>query len=172
MSAVVRKQATQDRLKELLCYDPSTGVFIWKVDRGGMAKADTVAGTIPKGQYCIISIDSIVYPAHRLAWLYVHGEWPKDDIDHINNNRSDNRISNLREATRSQNLQNASIMSNNTSGYKGVFWIKNKNRWSAQIKINGKRRRLGVFKTALDAHKAYCLAAKEGFGEFANYGPS
>lgn len=152
------------RLKELLQYDPETGVFTWKRRRG--AKRAT-AGCYNRLGYRLIGVDYDLHMAHRLAWLYVHGEWPPSHIDHINGDPSDNRIANLRLATQSQNGANARLRSDNTSGYKGAYWFKPVKRWMSSICKDGKQVHLGYFDTAEQAHAAYMNAAKEMFGEFA-----
>ena len=145
----------QDRLKELLGYDPETGLFTWKVTRGGTARAGTLAGTLCKQRgYFQISIDNRLHQSHRLAWFYTHGVWP-DELDHINRVRTDNRLENLREVTSSQNNQNASLRSNNTSGFKGVSFCSRTGRWRAQIRVDGKGRDLGRHRTPEEAFEAY-----------------
>lgn len=160
---------TQDKLKGLLNYNPDTGVFTWVNARGNL-KAGSVAGTVDYQGYVRISINERRYRAHRLAWLYVHGETLTVEIDHINGIKSDNRISNLRTATRSQNEANKIKTQKNTSGYKGVSWHKNDKKWVAHITINQKLKCLGSFSTREEAHKAYCKAANDIFGRFANAG--
>jgi hypothetical protein len=109
-----------------------------------------------------ISLDNIYYRAHRLAWLYVHDVWPDDQIDHINGCRDDNRIANLREVTNAQNMQNLHRPhSRNTSGYLGVHFVRERNRWGAQIRDNGRKRNLGHFATAEEASAAYLAAKRE-----------
>ena len=100
------------------------------------------------------------------------GKWPENDIDHINVARGDNRFSNLREATRSENLRNRGAQKNNTSGFKGVSWQKSSRKWDARINIHGKVVHLGYFDDPEDAYQAYCQAAKELHGEFYNIGGS
>jgi hypothetical protein len=137
-------ELTQKRLKELLSYDQNTGLFYWKVSRRGV-KQGTVAGTKTKRGYIQIRIDGKSYLAHRLTWLFFYGEWPKQHIDHINHNTSDNRIDNLREASQQENTKNRSKNKNNTSGISGVHWDKKSNKWQARIGVNGKRIHLGFF---------------------------
>jgi hypothetical protein len=151
---------TQDRLKDLLHYDPATGHFTWKVSRSGVKHCNGSAGTQNASGYVVIGIDGFIYPAHRLAWLYVYGEWPKHQIDHINRCKYDNRIANLRDATPSENLHNTGINSSNTSGLKGVSFHKKSRKWQAFIRNNGRNQYLGVFDTPENASKAY-LAAKD-----------
>ena len=157
---------TQEKLKELLHYDPDTGVFTWRVKTSYRVEIGQIAGTLRHG-YIGISIKRKKYFAHRLAWLYVYGNFPDKDVDHINQVKSDNRISNLRLATRRQNCFNKGKNKNNTSGYKGVYFDKRLSRWTAGIFIDGKRRHLGVFDDPKKASDAYQLAAKEYVGEFA-----
>lgn len=154
---------TQERLKELLNYDPETGVFRWRASGSGRSK-DLSAGHYQKNGYCRICIDKIHYHAHRLAWLYMTGCFPVEDIDHINRNTSDNRFFNLRAASRFQNCAN---MKTKRNGLKGCFLDKRDGRWYSLIRINGRRIYLGSFKTELEAHRAYVSAAISGHGEFA-----
>ena len=123
---------TQKELKELLHYDPGTGVFVWKnIITANQKKNGDVAGGYDDKGYIKIRINYKHYLAHRLAWLYVYGEWPSKHLDHINRNPSDNRISNLREATHLENNKNASKRKDNTSGYKGVNWHARNKKWIA-----------------------------------------
>ena len=165
---------------EFLEYNPETGVFIrkwkdrkhfksdrsWK--RGNTVYAGTVAGYTRDDKYQQITINGNIYLAHRLAWLLHYGEWPEDQIDHINNDRADNRIENLREATHAQNGRNKSSHKDSTSRYLGVSWNKNANKWQADIRVDGKNYYLGLFVVAEDAARAYDAAAYEHFGIYAN----
>jgi len=112
--------------------------------------------------------------AHRLAWAHYYGVWPTKRLDHIDGNSANNAIANLRECTMSQNLGNAKKRADNTSGYKGVYrsnYRKHQNKpWTAEIRIDGKKRHIGRYKTPADAHVAYLTAAKKLFGEFARAG--
>lgn len=156
---------TVDRLRELLDYDPETGVFVWRVDKG-RSKKGKAAGYIDRRGYRKITIDGAVYAAHRLAWFYVHGEWP-GELDHINLNKVDNRIDNLREATRTQNYANRPALRISASGVKGVSWHKKTGKWVAQISASHRKYHLGLFETKGEAAKAYEEAARRHFGEFA-----
>lgn len=162
----VNMELTLGRLKELLDYDPDTGIFTWKVWRGGSAVAGSVAGNIDSHGHRQIKIDQIRYMAHRLAWLYFYGQLPNEEIDHINTIKNDNRINNLRMATHSQNMMHRGKNNNNTSGYKGVFWLKCASKWMAIIRVNRKRIYLGLFDSPFKAHEAYCEAAKLHHGVF------
>jgi hypothetical protein len=157
---------TQERLKELLSYDPETGVFTRLVGRSGPnARAGDVAGCNNGQGYVRIYVDGKPYKAHRLAWFYTHGVWPSE-MDHKNGNRSDNRIANLREVTRAENKANSSAYKNNTSGYVGVSLHKKSGQWIAQIQKDGKKQGLGYFPTPEVARAAYVEAAQRLFGEF------
>ena len=155
----------QARLKQLLEYEPTTGLFRWREHRGNVA-AGQIAGCDDANGYRTIRIDKRIYLAHRLAWLYINGQFPSAYIDHVNGDPSDNRIANLRCATRSENMRNRKHNSNNTSGFKGVSWNKSVKKWQAAIRLNGKRHHLGVFDTADAAYKRYCEASKVLHGEF------
>jgi HNH endonuclease len=128
-----RPMLTHDRLKELLSYDPKTGLFTWNLDRNERIKKGEQAGTIDHKGYVRIRIGNKKYRAHRLAYLYMTGEWPTTILDHINRNRSDNKWSNLRPVTERYNYYNASDNRNNSSGVRGVHWQKGINRWVAKI---------------------------------------
>jgi hypothetical protein len=154
---MARKILTQERLKELLNYDPATGVFTWlkPVNRYSMVKPGDRAGCLHKRGYIHIKVDGDCYKAHRLAWLYVHGRWPEPSIDHINRDKADNRLVNLRETDQLGNMQNKGAYRSNTSGYTGVSWNKQRNKWSAQIQFDGKLRGLGFFDDPAEAAVAY-----------------
>jgi hypothetical protein len=126
-----------------------------------------LAGSKDRKGYVIIRVDNNVYKAHRLAWLYVYGEWPDGEIDHINRNKSDNRIENLRVVTRSQNQMNIAAYSNNSAGIKGVVWHEGRQHWRAYIKIDGQLIDLGHFSDIDDAKQARLEAETELFGKFA-----
>ena len=153
---------TQARLRELLYYDPDTGIFTGKTKRGRF-RAGTAMCTLGVNGRIQLHIDHKKHFAHRLAWLYVEGVWPSHEIDHINGVPTDNRISNLREATTKQNGENRGKQSNNTSGYKGVTWSNKSQKWQAQICHNGIRKYLGVFVDPKAAHEAYLAVAGELF---------
>lgn len=161
-------QLTYKRLCEVIDYDDKTSKLYWKKNSSNpkMRRSGLQAGTIVNG-YLQISIDDIKYKAHRLVWLFVHGEWPTGDIDHINGDRLDNSISNLRVATLSQNGKNKSFFKNNTSGYKGVSFCKSRNSFEAKIKSDGKSIFLGRYISAEKAHEAYQKASNRLHGEYA-----
>lgn len=157
---------TLARLRELLVYDPISGVFRW-IARAGRCRAGDIAGCDDGQGYVVIRIDGKPYKAHRLAWLYMTGEWPEDLIDHINGERSENRWANLREASQSQNQANKRVILSST-GHKGVYWSKKKMRFRARVKKDGVIHEVGFFRTADAAHEAYQIAARSLFGEFTN----
>lgn len=157
---------TVERLRELLTYDVETGVFRWRASRGGWG-AGRIAGRLNTDGYRRVGIDGRQYPAHHLAWLYVHGVWPPTKLDHKSTDRDDNRLENLRPASTSQNGANAKRAAHNTTGFKGVSRVKANGRFAAFIKVNGRSRRVGEFDTPEEAHAAYVAAAREAFGEFA-----
>jgi HNH endonuclease/AP2 domain len=157
-------------LKHYLNYDPETGVFTWRITASNRAKAGNTAGCVKSLTYRHIMVGGKVYYAHRLAWLYIHGTLPECEIDHINMKHDDNRIINLRLATRTENQCNTRRASNNTSGFKGVSWDRRNEKWLAQIKINGRQIYLGLFANAELAHVAYSNASKHLHGDFANAG--
>lgn len=156
---------THERLKEVLEYDPETGHFVARVTRSNLLKGARAGKR--SGKYSRIRIDGRLYYTHKLAWFYMHGKWPDAQIDHINLVPSDNRISNLREATHAQNNFNHSRQRNNKSGKKGVQFAKHSGRWRARIYKDSRPIHLGCFATAEEAHAAYVAAARIHHGEFA-----
>lgn len=157
---------TQVRLKALLSYDPATGLFVWLVRRG-KAKPGQVCTKLHDQGYIHIGIDGKKYFGHRLAWLYVYGVWPPDEIDHINGVRTDNRIANLRPATPSENRQNQAPRTGGTSHLKGVSWHTSHKKWRAVITYAGKCSHIGYYDTEQDANAAYAVTAAKVFGQFA-----
>lgn len=159
---------TSARLRELLIYDPLTGVFTYRISRRGGVRAGAVAGCPNAKGYIVIKIDMVLYYAHRLAWLYVHGVWPPDQIDHKDTVCHHNWIANLRLATGFQNYANRRRYRNNKSGFKGVY--QRHGRWQARIIKDGNHRHIGIFDTPEEAHAAYVAKAEDLFGEYANAG--
>lgn len=154
---------TQERLRELVVYQPQTGHFFWLCRRGGLAQDGAPAGWKNSNGYTRITVSGKSYYAHRLAWLYMTGEWPAEEVDHINGDRRDNRFANLRATTVSLNRANTKRRSDNTSGYKGVCWDRNRKRWL--VRAAGKH--VGYFDTPEAGHAAYVTAAVGAYGEFA-----
>lgn len=149
---------TQARLKELLSYDPATGYFRWNVHRGGTATLGSRAGSTHTSGYRVIVVDGKSYKEHRLAFLYMVGQFPQHDVDHINHQRADNRWGNLRELTRHQNLGNLPVRSKNRSGYTGVE--KRGNSYRVRIGAGRDRQYVGSFPTPEQASAAYQKVAE------------
>jgi hypothetical protein len=160
------KVLTQEYLKEILEYNPESGIFTWKVSTTNLIKIGEIAGKPRADGYCRIRIFNKLQYNHRLAWLYTYGELPIGYIDHIDGNPSNNRISNLRNATNYENQYNQAKRKNNTSGFKGVSWDKSMKKWSAYITKNCKKVHLGYFTTPEEASQAYEEVAREYHGEF------
>lgn len=144
---------TQTHLQTLLSYDPDTGHFTRLKTQGG-GKAGTRAGYTHHTGYRYVRVDGVTVVEHRLAWFYTHGVWPKNDLDHINRVRHDNRIVNLRETTRAENCQNQPIRRSNKSGVTGVYYHKVSGKWAACINVNKKQIHLGVYDTLAQAVSA------------------
>ena len=164
------KSYTRDDLAKILHYDPETGAFTRKTT--GYAPLDArlagkPAGTLNGRGYVVISVFERPVRAHRLAWLCMTGEWPDEDIDHINGNRADNRWCNLRAASRWQNIHNMGMRARNTSGLKGASYDTRRDNWRSQITVNGKHHFLGRYSTAQEAAEVYAEAARRMVGEFA-----
>lgn len=159
---------TQAKLKELLEYDPETGVFHW-LPTPWRVEPGRVAGTVNREGYRRIQIGGRLYASSHLAWLYMTGELPTGQIDHRNRNTSDNRWANLREATQTENKGNSGVYRNNRLGVKGVRLHCN-GRYEARLRVGGRLMYLGCFPTAEEAKARYEAAAREAFGEFAATG--
>lgn len=144
---------TQARLRELLSYDPVTGVFTWACDHGPRAKKGDVAGHT-RDRYTTIGVNGKNHMAHRLAWLYMTGEHPTHEVDHRDGDVFNNRWLNLRDATRKQNTENRGEHCKNTSGYRGVTWYKRNNKWGASALHDGRRHFAGLFDCVHDAGRA------------------
>lgn len=157
---------THREVTNLLKYDRETGVFI-HTGNGNKRVSGAIAGSVSGKGYIQISLKGVSYLAHRLAWFYVSGDWPSDQVDHINGNKKDNRISNLRLAKSAQNNRNVGLSKRNTSGFKGVYPSGNSGNFMAVITKSGKQKYLGVFPTAEDAAAAYDTAAERLHGPFA-----
>lgn len=165
---------TAEYAKTILDYNESSGILTWKkrppINRGNNIFNSLfpreIAGFTSSEGYTILKIMGVRYPAHRVIWLMVYGNWPVNQIDHINRKRGDNRLVNLRSATNSQNQMNASVRSDNPIGIRGISWDKDARKWRAQINKNGRRINLGRFKTINEAQTVYMQAARKTYGEF------
>lgn len=151
---------SKERIEELLLYVPETGDFFWRVTKSKDARAGDLAGCVLANGYRVIGIDGRRYRAHHLAWVVTHGYWPKE-LDHRNRDRDDNRPVNLRDATRGQNLQNRRMDRRNKSGFIGVSWDKQREKWHAKICVNYKQKSLGFYDAAEQAAEAYKKAKAE-----------
>ena len=158
----------QDRIKELFIYDPDTGVFTTRVSRGRWKNGD-IAGTKHCGGYIQIGVDQRHYLAHRLAFLYMTGSFPPEQVDHINGDKADNRWENIRAVNGSQNMKNTSLYKNNTSGFCGVSWVKSERKWVVRISHGGVQLYLGGFSEISEAVEAR-KAAEKKFGYHKNHG--
>lgn len=160
---------TQARLKELLSYDPETGVLTWMVTMARTAMAGNRAGGPSNGGYRSIRVEGKLYREHRIVWFIWFGEFPNGQIDHINGLRTDNRIENLRDVTHQENAKNQKLKVTNTSGITGVSWSKSDKVWRARINIDKKEINLGHYKGLFEA----CCARKSGdikYGFHENHG--
>lgn len=177
------KTLTIDYLKECIEYNPEVGTMVWKErprkhfrTKVGWLRANTQcagksAGCMDAKGYSRIRISNNLHHAHRLAWLLIHGVWPVKHIDHVNGNKWDNRIANLREATVSQNMRNSRIRKDNLTGVKNVRQDKRKcGSWHTTLRIDGKNKHLGSFSTKEAAEECVRKARVLHYGEFANHG--
>ena len=155
-------ELTQERLKEIVSFDQDTGIFTRKLKAKG-AVVGSVVGYQKSNGYIAISIGLKKYYAHRLAWLYVYGKLPKNDIDHIDGNRKNNKIKNLRDVSRTENLQNLKKAKthNKSTGLLGAYFHKQIGKFTSRIKVNKKNIYLGLFDTAEQAQQAYLNAKKQ-----------
>jgi HNH endonuclease len=154
---------TLERLRELLIYDAQTGVFTRRIPVPGRRAGTFVGGKGADG-YLWATVDGRNFIQHRLAWFYSYGKWPEGLLDHINRNRADNRLSNLREATGTQNAVNRSARNGRT--LKGITQIAS-GKWQAQIQIGSRYVYLGIYETAEEAAQVFHSKAVEIHGEFA-----
>ena len=159
---------TQKRLKCLLSYDPDTGYFTWNVNRQGRgARVGGRAGCVHATGYRVIRIDGHLEYEHRLAFIFVEGAIPPNEVDHINRVRDDNRWSNIRHATRSENQQNTGLRSSNSSGIRGVYWHRASGKWMAYARYEGRMHSLGYFNCKHQAGEVAARFRSEKLGEAA-----
>ena len=158
------------KLQALLDYNPNTGIFYWKKSVGsGVSKraaGQPAGGPRSKNDYILLCVDGKRYYAHRLAWFYVHRVWPVDQIDHKDNNKQNNAICNLREATEAENRGNLKVKQNSKTGIKGIY-PRNEGKYRYTVQVKGKH--CGHFVSLLDAVLAHRDASISTFGEFANW---
>jgi len=161
---------SQEYLKERFNYDAETGLFTWKIiPAHTKVNIGDIAGVVDATGYIRLSINHKPYLAHRMVWLYVYGVMPCKYMDHINLDRADNRLCNLRESTPAQNQANKSLSCKNTSGYKGVYWDSARKYWRAAIRIDGIKKHLGCFSSKELAFKSYQDASLKIHGEFSRF---
>jgi hypothetical protein len=165
--APCHRMIDQSTIRDVLHYDPSTGVFTWRKRPSNRVEVGSEAGCFNGRGYRRINIGGAKYLAHHLAWLYVHGKLPEVELDHINGDPADNRFANLREATRAQNGCNLRLSRANTSGHTGVGWDARRKKWYARIDAKRCGKHLGYFDKKEDAIAARRSAALRYFGEFA-----
>lgn len=156
---------TQEAVRDLLEYDQESGVLTWRKSNGAH-KAGHRAGGLGVRGYRLISVNGKRYPEHRIIFLWMTGVFPPHDVDHVNRDKSDNRWSNLRPATRAENLHNLARRAGNSSGKRGVWWHAKAAKWTAQIRVRGRRIHLGLFDSVDLASEAYEAAACKHFGAF------
>ena len=148
-----------ERVRNLLDYEPETGNLTWRYARSGISPG--IAGSVGGPGYLYVVADGHRLLAHRLIWFHVHGKWPQGDIDHINHDRLDNRLANLRDVSRCMNNENRKqARCDNRIGVLGVSWHDHSKKWRARIMTGGKEYRLGLFDTTEDAHNAYLIAKR------------
>jgi hypothetical protein len=158
-------------LKEYLHYNPDTGDFIWVKSPAYFLQTGNIAGHISKSTgYSIVKLKGIKYKAHKLAWLFSYGTWPKSKIDHIDCIKHNNILSNLREVTDSQSSCNIKRNSLNSSGVKNIGWHKGSNRWRVRIAVKGKPAYCGYFSSLEEAEKIAIAKRIELHGEYVNHG--
>lgn len=166
MARMKETDLTGTMIERRLCYDPITGRFISNISSSPSRQKGGPVGNINDQGYLNISMEGRLFRAHRLAWVWMTGNWPKEDIDHINGDRLDNRFVNLREATRSQNLMNSGLKARNKTGHIGVNFDKDRNKFVAQIKVNKKQKHLGRYSKLEDAVSARKAAEEIYYREF------
>jgi hypothetical protein len=155
---MAKADLTAQRLRDLFDYDPETGILSRRIKCG-----KGLPGPVgwPVRGHLAVQVDAYNHYVHRLAWLHYYGEWPKEQIDHINGDKHDNRIANLRDVPRGHNQQNFRKPNrNNTSGFLGVSWFRKTGRWTASITVDGRRKCIGYYATKEDAYAAYVAAKR------------
>ena len=161
-----RVQPTPDRIREVLDYDPETGWLVWR-QHFHKHYVGNRAGSVNAEGYRKVQIDGVPCAEHRVAWAHFYGKWPELGLDHKDCDPANNRISNLREATTAQNVANVRRRRSNTSGYTGISWFRERGKWQAYIREEGRHRHLGLFDTIEEAIAVRRDAARRIYGEFA-----
>jgi hypothetical protein len=164
-----RNDLSAEEVRELFDYDDETGVLYWAIDRSIKTKAGDVAGGGHNQGYLRVGVNYSHYLIHRIVWLLKYGDWPKYTIDHIDGDKKNNRISNLRDCPQQENLKNQGLRTNSSSGIVGVNWIKATSKWRAIITIDGRTKVLGQFINIKDAEECR-LKANAVYGFHENHG--
>lgn len=157
---------TAGQARELFTYDPLSGDLTWNVQLSPVAPVGSICGTITEKGYRYVAFNRRRYAAHRIIWLMMTGEWPPQQMDHRDLDKANNRWSNLRLATRSQNQQNRRSHRDSASAYKGVYYRKERGTWISLIRVDGRLLTLGTFQSEIEAARAYDAAARKHFGAF------
>jgi len=161
---------TQEEIHKYFIYIPETGVFLNRITRSNQAKEGHQSGCVDQTGYIYIYFKMTRLLAHRMAWMYMYGIEPDGQIDHINGDRTDNRIANLRVSTAHQNARNRGLSKNSSTGFKNISWNAERGSWEVSIKMNGKKAFFKRFKILQEAQRAAISAREELHGEFANHG--
>ncbi len=166
ISEAKQASVTAERVRYLFNYEPSTGRLIRRVNAGYRARKGSIAGGMSRHGYRIVRVDGIVFMAHRIVWMHVHGEWPAKTLDHINGDRSDNRLENLRLADQYENGYNRKVSRRSSTGVLGVYWENTRLKFSASINFRGKTYNLGRYSYLKEAVAARKQAEQRLYGEF------
>ncbi len=165
-------EADLEAIRTSFAYDPVTGKLTWLIHNGARCPSarrgpgDEAGGLTDRG-YRDVTLGGRRYRVHRIGWFLETGTWPVDEIDHRSLDKSDNRFTNLREATHQENMRNRNAHVNNPTGVKGVYWVEDRGYWRARLRLNGKNINIGCYSTMEEARDAYTKAAEAVFGEFA-----
>jgi hypothetical protein len=151
----------QETVRKLFHYDAESGILLWRYGNGKNVKPWQQAKSLNGQGYCTVKVNGTNYRVHRLIWLYVYGDFPKEDIDHKNRIRNDNRLCNLRAVSRTDNCQNISLPNHNKSGHIGVSWFDLRKTWTVYVKVNKKNKWLGYYKNLDDAIAARKAGEKQ-----------
>jgi hypothetical protein len=166
----MRLQIDVKKLREVFCYDPETGVLTNRVSRKGGGKKGAISGCSRHDGYLIVRVENKLLLGHRVIWALHYGQWPDCDIDHVNQDKSDNRITNLRLSNKSNNSLNRGRRADNKSGVKNVSWNKPCGKWDVRMKVNGIQKCFGLFDSLDEAREVATKGRMEMHGEFVCHG--